>query len=105
MQITHTSSEDSLHMQTSIFKALGQPIRLLLVQHLRHGPATVGALTRQVDRDFSTVSRHLAELERVGILAKQRQGTSICYSVRLPCLGLLLDCLDQQYPDQGTCHV
>lgn len=85
-----------LHSQAHIFKALGQPIRLLLVQQLRQGPATVGVLAQLVDRDFSTISRHLAELQRVGILRKQRQGSSMLYSVRLPCLGTLLDCLQQR---------
>lgn len=82
----------------AVFKALGHPVRLCLVQALRAGPACVSELAAISQRDSSTISRHLCILESAGVLRCERQGTTTWCHIALPCLNTLLDCLD------GRCH-
>lgn len=80
----------------AVFKALGHPVRLGLVQALRGGPACVSELATISHRDSSTISRHLSILEAAGVLRCERQGTSTWCHIALPCLNTLLDCLDRR---------
>ena len=68
--------------QARIFKALGHPSRLLMVQALRE---LIGA-------DMSTVSRHLAVLREAGVVRSEKRGTNIYYALALSCLDTFLHC-------------
>jgi DNA-binding transcriptional ArsR family regulator len=71
-------------LDTQLFKALADPTRLKLFSCLaRCGrPCSVTELAECCDVDFSVVSRHLATLERAGILAVVKQGRAAFYEVR-----------------------
>ena len=62
--------------------ALAQPSRLaafrLVVEHEPHGlPA--GEIARRLDVPQNTMSSHLAQLTRAGLLSAERQGRAIIY--------------------------
>ena len=62
--------------------ALAQPSRLaafrLVVEHEPHGlPA--GEIARRLDVPQNTMSSHLAQLTRAGLLSAERQGRTITY--------------------------
>lgn len=78
--------------QAKIFKALGHPSRLLMVDALRNGKKCVCDLKKLVGDDMSTVSRHLAVLREAGVVSSEKRGTSIYYSLKLSCLGNFLEC-------------
>lgn len=82
----------SLDGQAKIFKALGHPSRLLMVDALRGGEKCVCELREMVGDDMSTVSRHLAVLREAGIVTSEKRGTSIYYRLKLSCLGNFLEC-------------
>ncbi len=54
------------------FAALADPTRRALLDRLREGEATVGALAAPFRMSLPAVSRHLTVLERVGLIAKGR---------------------------------
>jgi ArsR family transcriptional regulator len=66
--------------------ALAQPTRLaafrLVVEHEPHGlPA--GEIARQLDVPQNTMSTHLAQLTRAGLLTSDKQGRTIIYRARI----------------------
>ena len=78
----------------SVFKALSNANRLVIVNAVADGERCVADLTALLGLDMSTVSNHLTVLRNVGILKSERRGTQIFYSLRKPCLLNLFCCLD-----------
>lgn len=62
-----------------IHKAIGHPIRLRLLVLLRGGPLCVCQLTVVVKLAASTVSEHLAELRKAGLVVERKQGRWVEY--------------------------
>ncbi len=80
--------------RAEVFKALGHPARLAMVDALRDGDKCVCDLRELVDLDMSTVSKHLSVLKRAGIVEGRKQGNWVWYSLNLGCLDTFLGCLD-----------
>lgn len=78
--------------QAKIFKALGHPSRLLMVDALRDGEKCVCDLQLLVGDDMSTISKHLSVLREAGIVSTSRRGTNIYYALSLCCLDTFLKC-------------
>jgi ArsR family transcriptional regulator, nickel/cobalt-responsive transcriptional repressor len=62
-------------------QALTAPSRLLILAHLRQGPATVTELTEAVGMEQSAVSHQLRLLRTMGLVTTQRTGRNITYSL------------------------
>jgi len=77
-----------------ILKALAHPTRLFLVDELSRAEHSVADLTRMVGADISTVSRHLARLQAVGVLRGERRGTEVYYHLRVPCVLRFFGCIE-----------
>jgi DNA-binding transcriptional ArsR family regulator len=56
------------------FKALGHPFRLRILAMLRGGELCVCQMTAVLDLAASTVSAHLADLKRVGLVEERKEG-------------------------------
>lgn len=78
--------------QAKIFKALGHPSRLLMVDALRSGEKCVCDLQTLVGDDMSTVSKHLSILREAGVVLSEKRGTSVYYRLALCCLENFLTC-------------
>lgn len=63
-------------------KALGHPTRLRLLAMLAGGPLCVCQLTAVVRQATSTVSGHLLELRRAGLVAEEKRGKWVEYRLR-----------------------
>ncbi len=66
---------------TLLFRALGDPNRLLILQHLLSGEHTVRELTEHLRLAQSTVSAHLACLHDCGLVSSQPRGRSTIWSL------------------------
>ncbi len=74
------------------FRLLADPTRLRLLNELDEaGELSVGRLAERAGVGLSNTSKHLHQLEREGIVGKQRQGTTILYRIADPSLGELCD--------------
>lgn len=78
--------------RADILKALAHPLRILLVEALSRGERCVNDLTRLADVDQSTISRHLAQLKKAGIVAERKTGTKVIHRLACPCMLRALDC-------------
>jgi ArsR family transcriptional regulator len=67
-----------------LLKALGQPLRLRLVCGLSQHPSTLSRIAAELESPLSTVALHLGVLRRAGILAEERRGVEVVFSVRDP---------------------
>lgn len=70
----------------AVFKAMGHPARLLILQKLREREHCVCELQEAVGSDMSTVSRHLAVLKNAGIIGSEKKGNWIHYRLLCPCV-------------------
>ncbi|HET9519798.1 MAG TPA: metalloregulator ArsR/SmtB family transcription factor [Candidatus Limnocylindrales bacterium] len=68
--------------KADFFKALGHPLRILLLELLRDGPLSVGQLQAAVGAPASSISQQLAVLRSRNIVATERRGTTVMYTVR-----------------------
>ena len=77
-----------------IVKAMAHPTRLFVVDELSKGERCVCELTGMVGDDVSTVSRHLSVLKGAGIVADEKRGTQVFYSLRVPCVLKFFSCVE-----------
>ena len=85
---------DVYEARAEILKALAHPSRLAIVDALADGERCVCELQELVGSDMSTVSRHLALMKAAGLLAARREGTSIYYRLRVPCVTRVFTCVE-----------
>lgn len=65
----------TLHTVAALSKTLGHPGRLRILALLRTaGPLSVCQIATALETPASTISGHLSELRRVGLLCEQRTG-------------------------------
>ena len=62
-----------------IHKAIAHPVRLRLLAALRGGPLCVCQMTVVVKLAASTVSEHLSELRKAGLLSDRKEGRWVEY--------------------------
>lgn len=79
-------------------KALAHPSRLLLAQNLMHGERCVQDLRDIVGDDISTISKHLSILRGAGVLASEKRGNNVYYTLTCSCFQQFLECIDQICP-------
>jgi DNA-binding transcriptional ArsR family regulator len=56
------------------FRALGNPVRLEIVERLARGPATVGAATAGLEVSKPAITKHLKVLEGAGLVTREVEG-------------------------------
>ena len=66
------------------FKALGEPMRLRLLQALRAGECSVGELAERTGGGQANVSKHLQVLFQQGYVARRKEGTTSWYRITDP---------------------
>ena len=80
--------------EAELFKALGHPTRVWIVQQLADGGEhCVCEFVDAVDADFSTISQHLAVLKRAGLVIDDKRGKQVFYRLLKPCVIQLLACI------------
>ena len=86
----------------ALFRSLGDPARLAIVQHLAGGPARVTDLTGRVGLAQSTVSAHLACLRDCGLVTVRAAGRASVYSLSQPALLQVLAAAEQVLAATGN---
>jgi DNA-binding transcriptional ArsR family regulator len=67
--------------KADLFRVLGHPARVRILELLRDGERSVGSLQDALGLDSSGISQHLASLRTHGLVAGRRDGTTIYYRV------------------------
>ncbi len=77
--------------KASIFQALSHPTRIAILEVLREGELSAGAIQERLGIEQANLSQHLAILRSRQIVVNQKDGNQVFYSLRNP---LLLEVLD-----------
>ena len=81
MTLPHPLPEDLVELIARRFRAIGEPMRIRLLDQLRDGEATVGELSEALGASQQNISKHLAVLADAGILGRRKDGTHVHYRI------------------------
>jgi len=87
-------NKERLRLKAEVFKAMGHPIRLGIVEFLQNGEMCVCEIVEHVGTEMSNVSKHLGVLKKAGIVADRRDGLRIMYSLTMPCAVDFAHCVE-----------
>jgi len=79
--LPHLLPEDLVELIARRFRALGEPMRIRLVDRLREGESTVGELSDALGASQQNISKHLAVLADAGILGRRKNGNHVHYRI------------------------
>ena len=69
-----------------LFEALAHPTRREILELLKKGSMSAGAIAERFDVSKPTLSGHFAKLKEAGLIHADKDGTSIIYSLNLSVL-------------------
>ena len=97
-------SVDLQAFKAEFFKALAHPLRIRLLEILRHRERSVQELQAALGLDQSTVSQHLAVLRAKHVVVARKEGTTVRYACRDALVGDLLDVARRIFNNQLAGH-
>jgi len=77
--------------KAGIFKVLAHPTRIHIIETLRSGELSVGAILEQVPVEPANLSQHLSILRHSHLVVTRKDGNQVLYNLRDP---LLIDVLN-----------
>lgn len=83
---------DHLDMAARLFKVLGHPVRLAMLEYLRERPWCVCEIAAKLGLNKSTASKHLSLLKSVGVVGMEKQGTQVICTLATPCVVDMMRC-------------
>ena len=81
MALPHPVPEDLVELIAQRFRAMGEPMRIRLLDRLRDGEATVGELSEALGASQQNISKHLAVLATAGVLGRRKDGNHVYYRI------------------------
>ena len=87
------SAEPSIplsEVKAELFKALGHPARVRILEVLAEGEHSVSEMQPKVGIESSHLSQQLAVLRRAGVVVSHKDGSSVIYDLRDPAIAELL---------------
>ena len=79
-----TASRPLNEIKANLFRVLGHPARVRILELLRDGERSVGSLQSELNLGEGSTSQHLAALRRIGFVESRREATTIYYRVDNP---------------------
>jgi ArsR family transcriptional regulator len=70
--------------KAELFRALGHPVRIRILELLVEGDQSVPHLAADTKLDASSLSQHLAVIKRTGLVTSRRHGNAVTYSLTDP---------------------
>ena len=90
--------QDALRQfKAEFFQALAHPTRIAIVEQLRGGELSAGALIERLGIEQANASQHLAVLRAKNILVSRKAGNQVFYSVRHPLIIQVLDVMRRYF--------
>jgi ArsR family transcriptional regulator len=83
--------------KADFFQALAHPTRIAIVEQLRDGELSAGALIERLALEQANASQHLAILRAKNILVGRKSGNQVFYSVRHPLIIEVLDVMRRYF--------
>ena len=77
-------SEEQVSLIASRSRAMGEPVRVRMVEALSRGEQAVGQLAAALSMQQSTASKHLQVLFHAGLVHRRREASAVIYSLADP---------------------
>lgn len=77
-------------IKAELFKALGHPARIRVLELLAEGERSVGEMQPLVGIELSHLSQQLAVLRRAGLVNARKDGSTVYYAIKDPAVVELL---------------
>src|SRR5450759_2054805 len=77
--------------KAGVFQALAHPTRIAIVEILRRGELSAGAMQAKLGIEQANLSQHLTILRSRQIVVNRKEGNQVFYSLANPVLGEMLD--------------
>jgi DNA-binding transcriptional ArsR family regulator len=71
----------ALELVAARFRAMGEPLRLRILQQLENSEQTVSALAESLGATQPNISKHLKVLQEAGLVRRRQQGNSAYYAI------------------------
>jgi DNA-binding transcriptional ArsR family regulator len=81
MSLPHPLPEDLAELIARRFRALGDPLRVRILDLLRDQELSVTTLAERLGAGQQNVSKHLAVLAESGMVARRKDGTHVYYRI------------------------
>ena len=76
--------------KAELFRTLGHPVRIRVLELLLDGPRQVRELLSEIDVEASNLSQQLAVLRRAGLVSSSREGATVMYQLSTPDVAALM---------------
>ena len=77
--------------KADLFRTLGHPVRVRVLEMLLEGPTPVHELLADIEVEPSSLSQQLAVLKRAGLVSSRREGTTVLYTLSSPEVAAMMD--------------
>lgn len=78
--------KNRMQLTADLFKALGHPDRLAMLEKLAEKPWCVCDLALNLGLNKSVASKHLSLLYGTGVISLEKKGTQVIYTLAAPCV-------------------
>ena len=89
--------DDLRRFKASVFQALAHPTRVAIVEQLRDGELSAGAIIERLGLEQANASQHFAVLRAKNIVTSRKEKNQVFYSVRDPLLIEVLDIMRRYF--------
>jgi DNA-binding transcriptional ArsR family regulator len=94
-----TTETTNLNVKSRLFRGFSDPSRLKILESLRGGERTVGAIVECTGLSQSNVSNHLSCLRECGLVAAEQHGKFVEYRLSDPRVNELLSLAESLLAD------
>jgi DNA-binding transcriptional ArsR family regulator len=84
MRMSQMLNDTTTELVAKRFRALGEPMRLRILQALEDGEKPVGDIVDLLEASQPNISKHLKALCQEGLVNRRREGLNVCYSIADP---------------------
>ncbi len=89
-----------IKLTAELFKTLGHPVRIKILQMLRNEERCVCELMEDIDIEQSNLSQHLGILKKQGLIDSRKDGQRVIYWIAYPSVKQLIVAAEQTLGEQ-----
>ena len=89
-----------IKLTAELFKTLGHPVRIKILQMLTKGERCVCEIMENIDIEQSNLSQHLGVLKKQGLIDSRKDGQRVIYWIAYPSVKQLIEAAEQTLSEQ-----
>ena len=90
------SGRERVRILSEVFRALGHPVRLGIIELLQENELTVSEIADWLGADVTSVSKHLSLLRGLGMVRGRKDGLAMCCALSFFQLSPFIRCVEKR---------